>query len=152
MWLYHLRSHGCSWPIRNVTLFRSFKFRIRTWYVYKHIHLYACIFEANFSFMHSSVNSEDVKRTNDAMKTCDYQVPNCFWPRYFVDDAEKNQREQGYSTSAVIGFLIWYTRYCFLALIKEKKCHSTKWYIGCSQQFYFKEEIRPRNTPKIHVF
>ena len=28
--------------------------------------------------------SEDIKRTNDAVKTCDYQVPNCFLLTYFV--------------------------------------------------------------------
>ena len=65
----------------------------------------------------------------------------------------KIQHEQGFS-SAGIGFTIWYTRYCFLALIKlkEKKCHSTKWYIGCSQQFYFKGGIWPRNTQKYMHF
>ena len=94
-WRIFLRSHGCSWPNRNVTISRSVKFRIRTWCVYKHIHLYACIFEVNFSFMHSLVISEDIKIMNKAVKTCDYQVPNCFWPTYSVVDSEKNSTWTG---------------------------------------------------------
>ena len=104
--IFGYRSHGCSWPMRNVTLSRSVKFRIRTWYVYKHIHLYACIFEANFSFMHSLVYSEDIKITNDAVKTCDYQVPNCFWPTYSVVDPEKNSTWTG-----VFNFCIYWFPY-----------------------------------------
>ena len=146
------RSHGCSWPIRNVTLFRLVQFRIRTCYVYKHTHLYACILKGILVLcIHWFIVKILIERmTQWKHVTIRFRTVSdqCFlwWTQ------RKIQHEQGYSTSAGIGFLIWYTRYCFLVLIKEKKCHSTKWYIGCSQQIQFKEEIQPRYTPKIQAF
>ena len=64
-------------------IFRSVKFRIRTWYVYKEIHLCACIFEANVIFMHWFVYRKDIKGTNGAVKTCDYIF--CLFFVFFED-------------------------------------------------------------------